>query len=232
MSGNGNGHRWSKFCWRDWQQDVALRSCSLGARGFWIECLAAMHEGNPVGHLTFNGKPASLKQMATNANCTLKEAKRFSDELEEAGVFSRATNGTIFCRRMVRDAQDAETARENGKKGGNPQLKGVNPPLNGGDKAKSLESESEKERNPPLPSHAVGGGRRADGLNPRALGTNPRALDGNPRAVGVNPRAKPKYRNGFIQIIENDLIAARRQGKAVNIGDAIRLAMEENGHAH
>jgi hypothetical protein len=128
-----------------------------------MECLAAMHEGDPVGHLTFNGKPATLKQMATNANCSEKEAKRFFAELEEAGVFSRSTNGTVFSRRMVRDAQEAEIARENGKKGGNPNLKGVNPPPNprdnGGVKAKSLESESEKERGYPPKSP-----RRAGGL--------------------------------------------------------------------
>jgi hypothetical protein len=170
MSANGNGHHWSKFCWRDWQQDVALRACSLGARGFWMECLAAMHEGDPVGHLTFNGKPATLKQMATNANCSEKEAKRFFAELEEAGVFSRSTNGTVFSRRMVRDAQEAEIARENGKKGGNPSLKWVNPPPNprdnGGVKAKSLESESERKNPPVAPPQAGGIARRADETKP------------------------------------------------------------------
>jgi hypothetical protein len=169
MSANGNGHHWSKFCWQDWQKDVALRSCSLGARGFWIECLAAMHAGDPVGYLTFNGRPATLKQMAVNANCSEKEAKRFSQELEDAGVFSRSENGTIFCRRMVRDAQAAETARENGRKGGNPNLKGVNPPINPHDngevKAKSLEVEEEQERAPRSPP--LGGGRAARSQVPK-----------------------------------------------------------------
>jgi hypothetical protein len=215
MSGNGNGHHWSKFCWQDWQKDVALRSCSLGARGFWLECLAAMHGGDPVGHLTFNGKPATLKQMAVNANCRVADAKRFHDELEEAGVFSRSENGTIFCRRMVRDAQEAEIARENGKKGGNPSLRGVNPPLNGSDngevKAKNLEVESEKEsksprRSPPsgdaTPPSGDPGRARADfqshspretGTNLRALGTNPRAAGTNPRSNGTNPRGSAAF---------------------------------------
>ena len=219
MSGNGNGHHWSKFTWRDWQNDVALRACSLGARGFWIECLAAMHEGNPIGHLTFNGKPATIKQMAVNANCSEKETRRFLDELEEAGVFSRSENGTIFSRRMVRDAQDAETSRNNGKKGGNPKLQGVNPPLNqhvnGGDKAKSLESEEER-KSPPVAPHAVGGARRADGTNPRAEGTNPR---GPGRS---NP--KPKYRNGFLAIIEDDLKKQRNGPDWMAIGGASHVS--------
>jgi hypothetical protein len=223
MSANGNGHHWSKFCWRDWQKDVALRACSLGARGFWIECLAAMHEGDPVGYLTFNGRPATLKQMAVNANCSEKEAKRFSAELEDAGVFSRSENGTIFSRRMVRDTQEAEIARKNGSKGGNPSLKGVNPPLNpldnGGVKAKSLESEKER-KNPPVGPHAVGTGTpqagtpprrvdgtnpRAEGTNPRAAGTNPRALVANPRANGTNPRANGKpFRSGALELIRRE----------------------------
>ena len=153
MSANGNGHHWSKFCWRDWQSDVALRSCSLGARGFWLECLAAMHEADPVGYLTFNGRAATMKQMATNANCTLKEAERFFGELEEAGVFSRAENGTIFCRRMVRDAQASDIGREYAEKrwrapNGGPNG-GPNGHPNGEPNAKSQSQNQSKKGGPP-----------------------------------------------------------------------------------
>lgn len=139
---NGNGHSWSKFCWRDWSADKALHPCSLAAKGFWIEMLCIMHEGTPIGHLTLGGKPATLRQMAANAYCSEKEAKKYLDELEQAGVFSRKPDGTIYSRRMVKDAEVSEAGREWGKTGGNPQLKqkrapngqnptkGVNPPLN------------------------------------------------------------------------------------------------------
>jgi hypothetical protein len=44
-------------------------------------------------------------------------------------VFSRDADGTIYSRRMRRDAERAEEDKKNGKKGGNPKLKdGVNPP--------------------------------------------------------------------------------------------------------
>ena len=101
---NGNGHHWSKFSWRDWSADKALHPCSLGAKGFWIEMLCIMHEGTPVGHLTLGGKPATLRQMAANAYCSEREATKHLAELEDAGVFSRTNDGTIYCRRMVKDA--------------------------------------------------------------------------------------------------------------------------------
>ena len=43
---NGNGHRWSKFWWRDHQGDAALRACSLAARGYWMEMLCIVHEAD------------------------------------------------------------------------------------------------------------------------------------------------------------------------------------------
>ena len=43
-----NGQRWSKFWWGDWQNDKALRLCSIGARGLWMEMLCIAHEGEPV----------------------------------------------------------------------------------------------------------------------------------------------------------------------------------------
>lgn len=156
---NGNGHSWSKFFWRDWSADKALHPCSLAARGFWIEMLCIMHEGSPIGHLTLNGKPATLRQMAANAYCTEKEAKRYLDELEEAGVFSRSEEGTIYCRRMVKDAAASEDGRQwaekrwkanhpNGPPNGGatrqPNGNGTGEPY-GNPNAKNTESESEED---------------------------------------------------------------------------------------
>jgi hypothetical protein len=123
---NGNGHHWSKFCWRDHHNEMALRWCSLAARGFWVELLCIMHEGTPVGHLTINGRPLTPRQIAASAHCTEREAKKLLAELEEAGVFSRTPEGVIFCRRMAREAA-AEVAssaawKAYGTNGGNPQI--------------------------------------------------------------------------------------------------------------
>ena len=168
---NGNGHRWSKFWWQDHQGDAALRSCSLAARGYWVEMLCVMHGASPVGHLLLNGRQPTHRQMASIAGCSERESKALSDELELAGVFSRTPDGTIYCRRMTRDAAASEEGRKWGKEGGNPALRGgLTPPdkpthggrVNGEDNqppyTQKLEAESEAERPPRSPP--VNGGER------------------------------------------------------------------------
>ena len=109
---NGNGHRWSKFWWRDHQGDAALRMCSLAARGLWMELLCLAHEATPVGHVLVNGKPPTIQQLASIIGVSTKEVAKLLVELEDAGVFSRADDGTIYSRRMVKDAAASEEGRE------------------------------------------------------------------------------------------------------------------------
>lgn len=117
-------YRWSKFWWQDWQRDPALRMCSLAARGLWMELLCVAHEGDPYGHVTVNGRPLMNRQIATIAGVTEKEATKLLAELELGGVFSRTDDGVIFSRRMVRDREASEVARQHGAQGGNPSLVG------------------------------------------------------------------------------------------------------------
>ena len=134
----------------DWRKDAALQSCSIGARGFWVEIMCIAHECEPYGHLTVNGKPMSAAQLARLVGITPKEAERFLAELDEAGVTSRSEEGALFSRRMVRDEASREAradigrangakgaafgklGAEHGKKGGRP--KGDNPPTEPGKK--------------------------------------------------------------------------------------------------
>jgi 5-methylcytosine-specific restriction endonuclease McrA len=105
---NGNGHRWSKFHWRDWTAEISLRTCGLAARGLWMEMLCVMHEGSPIGHLALSGNAITPRRLAVLAYCSEREVKKLLVELEAAGVFSRTEDGTIYCRRMVREASAAE----------------------------------------------------------------------------------------------------------------------------
>lgn len=109
---NGNGHDWSKFNWRDWSGDRALHACSLAARGLWIEMLCIMHEGVPIGYLTVNGRIPTTRQLAAIVGANEQDVTRHTHELEEAGVFSRTTEGIIYSRRMVRDTAASEAGRE------------------------------------------------------------------------------------------------------------------------
>ena len=142
-----------KFFPTDWCGDRALRGCSLGARGLWMEMLAIMNEAAPRGSLLVNGRQVDLTKLPAIVGAEKKEVDRLFRELDDAGVFSRDGDGTIFSRRMRRDDAKAMKDRENGKGGGNPKLKpntlhpvmplvntGVNPP----DKAQKPEARSQK----------------------------------------------------------------------------------------
>jgi hypothetical protein len=143
--------RWMKFWPADWTRDPALRMCSLAARGLWIELLAVAHEAEPYGHVLVSGRAPSVRQIAAIASSTERDVAKLVKELEEAGVFSRTEAGVIYSRRMVRDNAAREDARQFGKLGGNPRLKGadsggVNPHL----KLQEAETETETEtENPP-----------------------------------------------------------------------------------
>ena len=132
---------WMKFYPSDWRADQALRICSIGARGLWLECMCIMHEAVPYGQLVINGRPVTDTQLASLTGVGLDLLADLVSELEDAGVFSRTAEGVIYSRRMIRDEKRARLARKNGKTGGNPNLckqrpnpPPVNPPDKGSDK--------------------------------------------------------------------------------------------------
>ena len=153
--------RWSKFWWQDYEGDDALRVCSLAAQGLWMRMLCAMHKGTPYGHLTVNGRPATVRQIAAIASAPEKEVAKLLAELAEAGVYSVDGDDVMFCRRMVRDKAAREKFSAYGKTGGNPALKAEdNPTDNGGGnpggltpplKHQEAEAEAEAEKTPPTP---------------------------------------------------------------------------------
>ncbi|WP_158924509.1 hypothetical protein [Acidisphaera sp. S103] len=167
MSAN---HRWLKFWPQDWQRDPALKICGIAAQGLWINLLCIMHEGDPYGHLTINGRGATNKQIGMLTGIGEHVADKLIAGLEEAGVFSRTDAGLIYSRRMLRDKAASDAGREHGKGGGNPSLTrrvkkyekengyqgGLTPPINRGDYqgAQTLEAEADIEE---LRSSAEGG---------------------------------------------------------------------------
>jgi len=107
----------------DWLRDTALRSCSMGARGLWIDMICYMHEGNPYGHLKVGNKVILPTNLASMAGAALQDVKGWLDELGQSGVFDSLPDGTIFSKRMVRDESLREIRAAGGKLGGNPALK-------------------------------------------------------------------------------------------------------------
>lgn len=130
----------------DWRKDMALQSCSVAARGLWVDMLCIAHECEPYGHLTVNGKPMTPAQIGRHTGLTERECSKLVAELEEAGVLSRADDGAIFSRRMVRDeeirqsrAEGGKAGSEHGAKGAEHGKKGGRPRKETGDKKPPLE---------------------------------------------------------------------------------------------
>jgi hypothetical protein len=106
----------------DWLRDTALRSCSTGARGLWIDMICYMHEGNPYGHLKVGDKVILPVNLARMVGETLEVVEGWLEELKHAGVYDITTEGTIVSRRMIRDENLRKIRAEGGKLGGNPNL--------------------------------------------------------------------------------------------------------------
>jgi hypothetical protein len=153
-------HVWFKFFPGDWQGDELLPLCSMAARGLLTELLCVMHKAVPYGHLVVNGKVPSDAELSRLVRTSPAELRRLRSELLDRGVLSRADDGTIFSRRMVRKGRQSAIGQETGKLGGNPRLRPLTgdvnhpplrPPLTGGDNTQKLEARSQN----PLPPTGV-----------------------------------------------------------------------------
>lgn len=122
MTARRKGNPWVKWYFADWASDPRLRLCSLAARGLWMEMLAVMDEARPRGHLIIEGHVPTDAQLAILAAAPAEQIPELIAELETWKAFSRTAKGVIYSRRMVRDEKMTKTARDNGKRGGNPTL--------------------------------------------------------------------------------------------------------------
>ena len=96
----------------DWLRSTDLRSCSVGARGLWIDMICLMHEGTPYGYLKVGSKDIDKDTLARITGCLPTECEIWLNELIESGVCGKE-DGTILCRRMIRDER-TRNAREKG----------------------------------------------------------------------------------------------------------------------
>ena len=108
----------------DWLRDTALRTCSTGARGLWIDMICYMHEGTPYGHMKVGDKVILPENLARMVGETLEVVQGWLGELKEAGVYDLTEEGVICSRRMIRDESIRNARAEGGKLGGNPSLVG------------------------------------------------------------------------------------------------------------
>lgn len=107
----------------DWLRDMALRSCSVAARGLWMDMMCLMHDGTPYGFLKTNAKVICAQALSRMVGEPLMQVQGWLHELLEAGVAAEDEFGCIYSRRMIRDEEKRETRAACGALGGNPQLK-------------------------------------------------------------------------------------------------------------
>ena len=108
--------RFLKFYPSDWRGDPGLRICSIAARGLWIDMITLMHDAEPYGTLTINGKAIEPAALATLLNLPEAQVVTLIEELRRNGVFSTQKNGVIFSRKMKRDRKMREKGKENAMK--------------------------------------------------------------------------------------------------------------------
>ena len=145
----------------DWLRDTALRSCSTGARGLWIDMICYMHEGNPYGHLRVGEKIILSKNLARMVGEDVETVNSWLEEMFEAKVFDVLDDGTIYSRRMVRDENIRRVRAECGKLGGEKNIANTrmlkqnlkqNEGKNDGDEEENLLKQNVKQKTPPSSS--------------------------------------------------------------------------------
>ena len=113
---------WIKFWVNLWLSDEAVRSCSLEARGLWIDMISLMAKSEIHGHLLIGGKPARAEQLARIVGISTERTMQLMDELHASGVFS-FDKETIISRKMVKDerGRKSDAIRQMRKRHGDVQ---------------------------------------------------------------------------------------------------------------
>jgi len=113
---------WQKFYWRDYIADERVALCSLEAQGLWTRMLGYMFLSEQRGFLYLAGEAMSKQKAGKSLAklCGIDEAKclQLLDELDHNGVYSTCDHGTIYNRRMVREAELSRIRAAAGAMGG------------------------------------------------------------------------------------------------------------------
>lgn len=98
----------------DWLAD-SISGCSLAAQGLWLRMMILMHFSERYGYLCLNGVLVPPESIARRCGCNLEQYTTLLTELEQACVPRKTSDGIIYCKRMVEDANKRETWKEQKK---------------------------------------------------------------------------------------------------------------------
>ena len=111
-----------KFFTGDWAKDPHLQTCSLGARGLWVELLILMFNSDKKGYLLIAGKSPDLPTLALMVRASIEDCTAFFGELEVKKVFKKDAQGVIYSKKMIQEDEEHQKKSAYGKMGGNPKL--------------------------------------------------------------------------------------------------------------
>jgi hypothetical protein len=121
---------WFPFFVQDYMADEAVKSVSLAAQGLWVRMLCLMHRSPRRGILLKpSGEQPDSKWLASQIGASEPEVAELLKELESEKVFSRNENGSIYNRRMRKEALVSERKAKAGRLGGLAKAKQKNTPL-------------------------------------------------------------------------------------------------------
>ena len=132
---------WFPFYWKDWNNNIELKMCSLAAKGLLIDIMSILwQEGGRLHQLKGMDKAELKGRLILMLGVTHADGMKAIDELLEANRISFDEEGVLYCRKLVEIHEKQAKLSEAGKKGGNPKLKPqVKPPLKPKVKAKDKE---------------------------------------------------------------------------------------------
>lgn len=102
----------------DWLGETSLRVCPLADRGLWMDMLCVMWVAPRRGFLQAGASRVEAEGLARIAGATEAEVEQSLSRMEAAGVFERDSDGTIYCRRMVREEKQRLSKVQAGRAGG------------------------------------------------------------------------------------------------------------------
>jgi len=88
----------------DWLSETGLRLCDLAARGLWIDLLCHMFKSPKRGLLYSRANQMGSREIAQLVGRPIAEVKQSIDQLIRYGVCETTADGTIYSRRLVREA--------------------------------------------------------------------------------------------------------------------------------
>jgi hypothetical protein len=109
---------------KDWNEDAALKMCSLAAQGLWIRLINTSYDMPVKGVFRFNKEPLKAQEILIMLPGNMRSKKNAFSELIKWGVIKQMDDNSFYCKRLYKDMRLREIRKEAGSKGGNPNLVG------------------------------------------------------------------------------------------------------------